>query len=243
MRKKISIISLLMILAVLVSACGTALAQAPTPEPAKRTISVNGSAQATLTPDIAYMTIGVHTENAEAKKAVTDNTSGAEKVIAALKSMGIDAKDIRTANFNIYPSQEFTPEGQLKSTKYVVDNSVFVTVRDLSKVGDVLSAAIGAGANNVSGIQFDVADKNAALADARKQAVDNAHALADELAKAAGVTLGQVQSITFFGSSVPPMPVFEGKGGGAADQAIASVPISAGQLTVSVDVSIVFEIQ
>ncbi len=243
MRNKISIISMLMILAVIVSACGTAAAQAPTPEPAKRTISVNGSAQASLSPDIAYITIGVHTENADAKKAVADNSSGAEKVVAALKAMGIDAKDIRTTNFNIYPNQQYTPEGQLKSTTFIVDNSVYVTLRDLNKVGDVLSTAIGAGANSISGIQFDVANKTAALADARKQAVDNARALADELARAAGVTLGPIQSINFYGSPVTPMPVFEAKGGGGVDQAAASVPISPGQLTVSVDVSIVFEIQ
>ncbi len=241
MRNKLFFVSVFMILAVIVSACGSAVAQAPSTEPAKRTLSVNGSAQAYLTPDIAYISVGVHTENEDASKAVADSNVKAKGVVDALQGMGIDPKDIRTTNFNIYPSQQYTPEGQLKGTIYMVDNSVYVTLRDLDKIGDVLGKAVSAGANSISGIQFDVADKNTALADARKAAVANARSLAQELAGAAGVTLGEIQSINYYSSAYSPMPVFEGKGGGVATD--ASVPISTGQISLSVDVSMVFAIQ
>jgi hypothetical protein len=242
MQKKFGILSLFLILAVILSACGTALAQAPSAEPVRRTLSVNGSAQVSLPPDIAYISIGVHTESEDAKQAVAENNSLVEKVVAALKAMGIEDKDLLTTRFNIYPSQQYTPEGQLKGTIFMVDNLVYVTLRDLNKIGDVLNAAIDAGANNISGIQFDVADKNKALAEARKSAVANARALAEELAQAAGVSLGQIQSLNFYGGGIPPTPFFEAKGGGMG-VAGSNVPISTGQITLSVEVNIVYEIQ
>jgi uncharacterized protein YggE len=115
-----------------------------------------------------------------------------------------------------------------------------VTLRDLTKLGDLLDAVVKAGANNINSIQFDVADQETALSDARKQAVANARKQADELAQAAGVTLGDIQTISTSTSGVP-VPVFEGKGGGG--QLAASVPVSAGQLVVSVDVYIVYLIK
>jgi uncharacterized protein YggE len=127
----------------------------------------------------------------------------------------------------------------LEGTVYFVDNSVFVTLRDLTKIGDVLGAAIDAGANSISGISFDVEDKEAAISQARKDAVADAKQIAKELAEAAGVTLDQIQSISYSGGY--PTPVFEGKGGGSFT-ANAEVPISPGQLTLTADVYIVYEI-
>jgi uncharacterized protein YggE len=185
----------------------------------------------------------VHGENPDVKAAIDENNERAEAVVAALGSMGIAANDIRTTHFNVFPSQQYTPEGELKGTTFIVDNAVYVTLRDLDRIGDVLEGAVEAGANNISGIQFDVADKDAALAEARQSAVAIARDLAEELAAAAGVTLGQIQSINYFGGGVPPLPLYEARGGGGMDMAAASVPISTGQLTFTVDVNVVYAIQ
>jgi uncharacterized protein YggE len=193
-----------------------------------------------------YVTIGVHTEGKDAGAAVTSNNAKSKSVSDALKALGVDAKDIQTTNFSIYPQQQYDPQGKATGEiTYMVDNSVMVTVRDLSKIGTVLDAVVKAGANSISGIQYDVADRQKALSDARKLAVADAEKQAGELATAAGVTLGPVQNISSNTTSSPiPMYDVKGVGGGGAMAAAApSVPVSAGQLVVIVDVGMVFAIQ
>jgi len=237
MRTKILALSFVLILALTLSGCAVKLTQPTTPP----TLNVNGSAQVTLSPDIAYISVGVHTENADANEAVSGNAVQAQKIIDALKAMGIEEKDIRTSNFSITPQQQFDDKGKLTGVIYVVDNTVYVTLRDLTKIGDSLGAAVSAGANNIYGIQFDVADKTSALTSARKTAVENARKQAEELAQAAGVKLGAVQNINYY-NSYPVMA--EGKGGGGVmmDTASLSVPVTPGQLTFTVDVNIVYAI-
>ena len=213
--------------------------------PPVRTLTVSGSGKAYLTPDIAYVNIGVHTQGKDATQAVASNNTQSQKVVDALRQLGIAAKDIQTTNFSIYPQQQYDSQGQpTGEITYMVDNSVFVTVHDLDKIGQLLDAAVKAGANSINGVQFDVADRAQALSDARKEAVADAQAQAQELAQAAGLKLGQVQSINVYGGSPPPMPVYQtAKGAGGMAEAAASIPVSPGQLIVTVDVNVVYQIQ
>jgi uncharacterized protein len=236
-HNKIGLVAIL-ILSVFLAACGTAAAQVP--EDQERTVSVNGSAQVSLTPDIAYITIGVTTENADAATAVENNNAQVQNVINTLTALGIAEEDILTNNFSIYPTPVFTPEGQQRDTTFTVTNTVFVTLRDLDQVGEILGGVVEAGANQITGIQFDVADKTAALTEARRLAVENSRILAEELAEAAGVNLGQVRSISLLGSNYP-VPVTLQREVAAMD--VGAVPISTGQLTVNVDVNVVYEIR
>lgn len=253
MRTK-SIISvlILVVLAFVLRGCGPAIAAQAAgslqqgtgaDQPPVRTLSVNGTGKAYLTPDIAYIYIGVQTENADAAEAVAENNTKAQKIVDAIKAFRIDAKDIQTTNFSIFPQQQYDPNGKLTGVIYMVNNTVYVTLRDIEMVGDVIDAAVTSGANTINSIQFDVEDKADALSEARKSAVADARKQAEELATAAGVSLGAVQSMSSYTSGTP-VPMYEGKGGGGvfADQA-AAAPISAGQLIVQVDVSIVFAIE
>jgi hypothetical protein len=226
--------------ALVVSACGpVALNQAPP----LRTVSVSGVGQANLEPDIAYINIGVHTEATTASEAVRENNAQTEKVIQALKDFGINAKDIRTSNFSIWPMDRYDPSTGMPSggKVYSVDNTVYVTVRELDTLGDLLDTVVTAGANTVNSIQFDVADKGEALKQARADAVKDAEVRAKELADAAGVKLGEIQTIGFYDSA--PYPIFDGRGGGGAASEAAVVPIQPGQLTFTVTVSITYEIK
>lgn len=242
MRNKTLFVSAVLLVALALGACSpTIMADAAPPV---RTLNVNGTGQIFLSPDIAYIYIGVHTEEPTAADAVTANNEETQRVIEALKVAGVEAKDIRTTNFSIWPNQQYGPDGQPTGTRYVVDNSVFVTVRELDNLGDLLDAAISAGANSINSIQFDVADKTDALKKAREEAVKDAKAQAQELADVAGMNLGEVQSISFYDSA--PMPYLNsyGKGGGgAAVSEAAAVPIQPGQLTLTVTVSMSYAIK
>jgi uncharacterized protein YggE len=238
MKTKSLILFTVMALALLVSACAPAAGQNA------RTLSVSGSGEAFLAPDIAYVYIGVHTENTTAAAAVTDNTAQTEELIQAIRDFGIEANDIRTTNFSIYPMDRFDPATGMPSGEktYAVDNTVYVTVRSLDTLGDLLDTAVQAGANTVNSIQFDVEEKDEALQQARAEAVEDARAQAQALAQAAGLSLGEIQSISFFDAQ--PYPLFEGKGGGfAGDSAAAAVPIQPGQLTFTVNVSVTYELR
>jgi len=208
-----------------------------------RTLNVSGSGKAYLTPDIAYVNIGVHTEDKNASEAVGANNQGSQKVIDTLLNQGIDEKDIQTTNFSIYPQQQYDSQGKpTGEIIYDVDNSVIVSVRNIDKVGKVLDAVVQAGANSINSIEFDVADKTKALSEARKAAVQDARVKAEELANAAGVELGEVQTISeYTGGS--PTPIY--KSGAPAPMAVetATVPIQPGQLILTVEVSIVYEIR
>jgi hypothetical protein len=234
-----------LIVTALLSACQPAGPITVYTQPTPRTLTVNGAGMVTLTPDIAYIYIGVHTEGKTAADAVADNTASTTRLVDALVKFGVDKKDINTSNFSIWPSQQYDPQtGQQISTNYVVDNSVYVKVRKLDKLGELLDTAIQAGANSINSIQFDVADKTKAMSVARAAAVKYAKAQAEELANAAGVKLGDVQTISFYDST--PYPVMDayakGFGGGAA-MAEATVPIEPGQLTLTVTVTMAYEIE
>lgn len=238
MKTKSLIVFTVLALALLVSACGPTAGS-----PTVRTLSVSGSGDAYLAPDIAYVYVGVHTEKQTAAEAVDENTAQTQTLIQAIKDFGVDAKDIRTTNFSIYPMDRFDPlTGQPSGEKtYAVDNTVYVTVRDLEKLGDLLDTAVQAGANTVNSVQFDVAEKNEALKQARAQAVKDAESQAQSLAQAAGLSLGEIQSIGF--SEASPYPVFGGKGGGGGAVAEAAVPIQPGQLTFTVSVNITYALK
>jgi uncharacterized protein YggE len=173
--------------------------------------------------------------------SLASNTSQAQKVADALKSLNVEAKDIQTTSFNVYPQKNYGPNGEVLDTIYVVDNSVYITVRDLSKLGQILSAVVSSGANNINGINFDISNREEAISQARKAAIDDAKKQADELAKAAGVTLGPVQTL-YISSNPTPLPVYEAKGG-ASMSASANVPVSAGQMIIQIDVSITYALK
>ncbi len=219
---------------------GTAAPAQQYGQPQGRTISVNGSGQVTLSPDVAYVYINVHSQSPNVSDALNQNNQKSQAVAAALRELNIDPKDIQTSNFNINPQQQFDQQGQAAGTLYNVDNTVYVTVRDWQILGKLLDVVVRSGANSINGITFDVLDKTQALSEARRLAVESARSQAEEIAQAAGVTVGDLQTLNVYTSS-PPVPVFEGKGGAAMDA--SQVPVSAGQLVLRVEVGAVYAIK
>jgi len=249
MRNKIYLAVFAVILVGLLAACSGPLAAltnaqatgAGSTDTTPRTLYVNGVGRIYLVPDIAYINIGVHTEAANVAEALAGNTSQAQQVAEVLKSLGVDPKDIQTSSFNVYPMQKYGPNGESAGTSYVVDNTVYVTVRDLTKLGSMLEAVVSSGANNINGITFDSTAKDQALVDARKAAIDDARQQAQGLADAAGVTLDSIQSISVSNNS--PIPMYDAKGGAAMAASGSPVPVSAGQLIIEVNASLTYTIK
>lgn len=246
MKAKKLLTPAVLVAAILLTGCaGAAFAQTETPaaEPTSpRTLTVSGSGKVYTAPDIAYVTVGVHTEGPDAIKAVGENNADTAEVIDALKALGVAEKDIQTTNFSIFPQREYDTNGKpTGKVTYVVENSVYVTVRDLDQIGKVLNEVVKSGANSINGIQFDVADPATVQSQARQAAVNDAYTKAQELAKAAGVTLGPVQTISEYTSSTP-VPMYSMRDS-VAMAAPSQVPVEAGQLGITIEVNIVYQIR
>lgn len=210
---------------------------------APRTISVTGLGEVAAMPDIAYATVGVRTVAGTARAALSENSTTMAAVLDALRGSGIADRDMRTTNVSLHPRwrTEVTENGTRVQvlTGYEAANLLRVTCRDLSKLGELLDALTGAGANDMRGISFDVDDKGKLMDEARAIAVRNARANAQLYAREAGVSLGAVLSISEAGV---PTPIHRGRA--MAEMAVAaSVPIAEGELTVSASVSMTFAIE
>jgi uncharacterized protein len=238
----IASVALVLALAALVGVVGAiyarpAAAQAQVGVQGMRQITVIGNGEAKGTPDTAQVQIGVETRAPEAAAAVSENNQRMAELIAKLKEQGVADADIQTAGFNVSPDYDYEAR-QVRG--YVVSNSVSVTIRDLENTGGLLDAVVQAGANNIYGVSFSVADPKAVLADARQAALDDARAKALQMAQASGATLGDVLVITEnIGSVPPPMPM-------AADMAQAesrSVPVQPGSQSFNAQVQVTFALR
>jgi uncharacterized protein YggE len=207
-----------------------------------RGITVVGMGKASGTPDVANVNVGVETQADTVQQAVADNKAKMTSLLDTLKELGIADKDIQTTNYGVYTQQQPGPDGKsMGPTSYHVNNQVNVTVRDVNKLGDVLDKVVAAGANNIYGVSFSVADTSKLQTDARAKAFADAKERAESLARLAGVTLGDVVSMSeVIGSS----PIYEGArmaaatglGGGGA-------PIQPGELEVDMSVQVTYAIK
>lgn len=205
-------------------------------------LSVGGHGDVRLQPDVAYITIGVHSEGSEIAQVVAANANQVAAVMQALTDAGVAREDIQTSNFSVYTNQKYDPiSGLPDGTNYSVDNQVNVTARNLDQLGALLDSAVSAGANNIWGVSFDLADKTDAQAQARDLAVQNAMDQAQALATAAGVTLGKILSVSYTPTGYYYGPYYGMGGGGGGEGATTS--IVPGLITVSADVTITYAIK
>ncbi len=209
-----------------------ALIRAESTDPKPGTIVVTGSGTVKTEPDTATTSFGVVAQGANAKEAMSQNSQAMQKVIDALKSAGIAAKDLQTQYVSLDP--RYDQQGR-EIVGYTATNSVSAIVRDLSQVGPVIDAAITAGANNVSGPSLSREDRDKLYRDALEKAVADAKAKADVLARAAGVSVGAVQSVTESEQGGGPMPMAY-----SAMRAVGDTPIETGTTQIAANVRVVF---
>ncbi len=213
-------------------------AAAGSDQPAEHTLSVTGEGKVTLTPDIATVQLGVLTERPTAKAARQAAAVAMTNVVDAVRKMGIADKDIATASISLSPTYDYPNNATPRIRGYQLQNTVTVTVRNLDQLGDLLDNSVVAGATTINGVNFDVADRAAAEAQARQAAVADAKAKADTLANGLGVHIAGVASV----SEQVSTPVWYGRNvaGEALGAADASTPVMPGTTDVTIDVNVSF---
>ena len=221
--------------AALAAALFTAPALAQVIPPAA--ISVTGEATVSVPPDLAEIDGGVTSEAKTAREASEANNAAMGKVLQALKGAGIEEKDVQTARLSLQPQSAPNRSGPSAIAGYRASNRVTIRVRDVTKVANVIDTLVGAGANEIGGINFVVSQASKLLDEARERAVADARRKAEIYAKAAGVTLGAPLGISEEGNSAP-VPYRRMAAGMAV-----SAPVAQGEETLAVTVSVSWAIK
>jgi len=229
----------------LASALSPSLAHARTSvqnsEPPRRTVTVTGYGQASAVPNVARVVVGVEAINPKLSPALSEVNRKMAAVMAALEKAGVAKKDIRTLEFSVIPERQYDSSGPGPIRNYRVSNVVRVTVRNIDKSGEILDAALSAGANVVQALSFEVEDMKQVEADARKAAMADAKAKAESLVGAAGAKLGRILTISEFSMGGPPMPMMAfAAAGKAAPEGTAIAP---GSQEIVIQVQATFEIE
>jgi uncharacterized protein YggE len=203
-----------------------------------RTPTMNGEGEMRAAPDSVTLSAGVTSQAPGAAAVLAANNVRMQSVFAALRKLGVADKDMQTSNFSISPQISDAGNRAPHVTGYQVINEVRVRLDDVTKLGAALDALFTAGANQMNSVDFTIKDSAPLLTEARGQAVADARAKAETYAKAAGVNLGPILSISENANSGPrpvysPIPMMS---------AARSVPVAAGEESVTAQVSIVWEI-
>lgn len=170
----------------------------------RNVISVNGEAEISVSPDIAYLSIGVQTQGKTAASAQKNNAQIMDKVNDLLKTTwGINAKDIKTAQFSVQPNYDYNKQSVNNITGYTVYHTLNVTYRDLPKIGQLLDAVANVGANNMNGIQFAVEHPEKYEEEAIAKALASAQLKASAIAKAANRPLGSLLNVNLESADAP----------------------------------------
>jgi uncharacterized protein YggE len=191
----------------------------------------------------------VTSQGKTAAAALAANSADMNKVMAALKAAGIADKDLQTSNLNlnpVYAPQVVGPNGMIENTEpkiigYQVNNQVTVRQRKLAEFGKVLDTLVTAGANQINGPSFELENSDAAMDEARAAAMAKARQRAELYAKAAGLKVKRIVSISEGGGFSPPMPVAYARAT-SADMGGAPTPVAAGEVGLSASVAVQFEL-
>lgn len=207
------------------------------PPPLPPRIITSGEGQTRVTPDRATVLVGVQTRALTAAVAGSDNARRQRAILDTLKALGVPASQLTTQNYSVSPEMRYDPSGAApKVTGYVVSNTVRVELKGLDQVGTIIDAALARGANQIAGIQFSVSNvaevRRLALADALR----NARADAEALAKAAGGTLGALIEMSSAAPVYRPM-MAQMEMRGMATAAQSPTPVEAGEQVISASVS------
>ncbi|MEN8209036.1 MAG: SIMPL domain-containing protein [Candidatus Fermentibacteria bacterium] len=230
------------VLLVILWMTGTAIGQDYCEYPG--TITSTGSGTAGAEPDVASVVFGVNITRSDPGLAVNDAAQLVEAAMAAARAEGVAGADMQTTSYSLWVQEvwddydyEYTGE-----MEYAVTHYVKADIRDISSVGDVLAAVVSAGANSINGVSFYVEDTASLYEDARNRASEHARDKAEQLADSFGVTLGEISSISEWTSYYADYGMAYDNYGGGLGYYAESPPVTPGAYSVSVEVSVTYEI-
>lgn len=203
-------------------------------------LSVSAQAEARRVPDVAAISAGVVTQATDANAAMRANAGQMAKVMAAIKAAGIAERDIQTSGINVNPQYRYIENQPPAITGYQASNTVNLKVRDIAKLGKVLDALVASGANQVNGPSFEIDQPEAAYDEARRGALEKAQARAAMYAKALGMRVRRIVSISEGGGFRPPVPM--PMMAMARGKAEADTTVSPGETTLAANLDVVFEL-
>ncbi|MGY0560727.1 MULTISPECIES: SIMPL domain-containing protein [unclassified Luteimonas] len=233
--------------ALLALAVGTVAGGAHAQQPAVATpasqngtlLSVSAQGESKRVPDVATLSTGVVTQAADSSAAMQANAQQMNRVMTAIRDAGIVERDIRTSGISISPRYRHTEDETPQISGYEARNTVNVTVRDISKLGQVLDVLVASGANQVHGPQFEIGEPEEAYNEARRAALDAARSRAGLYADELGLKVRRIVSISEGGGFMPPpMQMMASR----AMDSYESTPVSPGESTLSVNLDVVFEL-
>ncbi len=205
------------------------------------TFNVSGEGKVSTAPDVAIVTVGVLANGSSVKVAQDQINLAINKVTAAVKSVGVDAKDIQTTNYSINPNYDYN-SGAQRITGYQANTNLAIKVRDIAKVNAVIDQSTQSGANQVGGVVFEVDNETALQNAARTKAVMDAKSKAENAAKIAGFTLGKIVNYNEdFGGSFP-VPMMARSSVGAVEDAKLQTNVEPGSSEIIVTVTLSYEI-
>ena len=234
----------------------------PIVSPGATLLSITAEGQSRRAPDLALFSAGVVTSGPNAAEALSANAARMDRVIAALKRAGIDARDLQTAAVSLQPRytdperdaqlrarearQPYVPPAQPEMPRiigYEARNSLNIRVRRLGQMGRIIDTLVTEGANQIDGPNFTVEEQREALDEARAEAVANARGRAELYAKAAGMRVSRIVSISESGGFYPVNQiVVTGRAGGAMAPPPPPTPIAPGEVALGVSLSVQFEL-
>jgi uncharacterized protein YggE len=224
---------------------GTAFAQtAPVAAPMTPSdgtlLSISAQAEARRVPDVATLSAGVVTQAADANAAMRANATQMDKVMAAIKAAGIAERDIRTSGISLNPQYKYVENQSPTITGYQASNTVDLKVRDVARLGKVLDALVASGANQVNGPNFEIDQPEPVYDQARRDALQKAQARAEMYAKALGLKVRRIVSISEGGGYRPPMPMPMMAMARAKNESDTSM--APGETTLTANLDVVFEL-
>lgn len=214
-----------------------------TEQPYARTITVNGEGEVTAKPDVAVVNLSVVAQGNSVSDVTQDGNERMNKVITAVKGLGVSENDVKTVSYNLRPEYKYPENQKAFIAGYKLDQTLQVKVRDLSKVEDVVDQGVQAGSNQIGQLNFEIDDDSQLRAQAREEAFADSRMKAEAMAKAAGVSLGRVITFSEGADYNYPQPVYARADYAMAEEAAMAPSIETGSQDVKVTMSVTYEIE
>jgi len=204
-----------------------------------RLVNVQGSGEIIVTPDLAFIDIGVQTKNADAAIAQQENAKLMTAVVDAIKKAGIKAEDIKTTGYSLYQTYDYMLEKQ-SDPYFIANNTVNIKIKDISKVGTIIDISTAAGANTVNSIRFTIQDDSKVYQEALKLAMGDAKSKATAIMSTFGKAPGLPQAVTEASNGGGLFyDYYPAKTGEAAMD--VSTPIESGEITITANVTVSYD--